>query len=159
MNIYRPDPCDPFIVSIKEMIAAQNFENIPQAEPFKDNIARGSDHPSWGHRWNHTPEAVEKIRQKMTGEGNHRYGKPSSKKQKEAMSKAMKGIAKSDEQKEKMRQVKLGKIKSSSHKEAMAEAHRQRLAEKVQCPHCNKYCSKNHWATQRHHFDNCKMKG
>lgn len=158
MNIYIADLSDPFIVSIREMIAADNptkEELFEQAEPFKDNIVRGEAHHSFGHRWNHTPEEVEKIRQRMTGEGNHMYGTtlPKDHPFKGGYNKGKKF---SEDHKEKMRQAKLGLTKSSSHKEAMAEAHRQRLAEKVHCPHCNKYCSKHHWATQKYHFDNCK---
>ena len=155
MNIYIADPSDTIAQMLREYNPTKE-ELFEQAEPFKDNIARGEAHPSWGHRWSMTEEQKDNCRKTKLGELNPAYGKPSSEKQKEAMSKAMKGIAKSDEQKEKMRQAKLGITKSSSHKEAMAEAHRQRLAEKVHCPHCNKYCSKHHWATQKYHFDNCK---
>lgn len=104
---------------------------------------------------NHTEETKELCRQAKLGELNPQFGKslPDDHPFKRGYNK---GLKFSEDRKEKMRQAKLNKSKSFSHKEAMSEAHRQRLAEKVCCPHCNKYCSKYHWATAKYHFDNCK---
>ena len=156
MSIYTADPSDPIAQMLREYNPTKE-ELFESAEPFKDNIVRGEAHPSWGHRWNHTPEEVEKIRQRMTGEGNHRYGVelPEDHPFKVGYNKGKKF---SEDHKEKMRQAKLGIEKSSSHKKSMSEAQKKYFAEKVQCPHCHKYCRKNHWTTPRFHFDNCKNK-
>jgi len=131
-----------------------NF-NLNDTDNVEENHFDSRAYFDWtGH--NHTKESKELCRLSKLGPLNPAYGKPSHPNQKKALSKTMKGVPKSLAQKEKMREAKLGIKKSESHKYNMSEAHKQHLAKKIECPHCKKLCSKNHWATQRFHFDNCK---
>ena len=61
-----------------------------ESETFANLSKRTFRHWEWvGSR--HTPETREKLRANMLGENNHRYGKPGSDKQKEAVRKAATG--------------------------------------------------------------------
>ena len=134
---------------IQEFFPDYDFDFIPEDATL--------DKKAW-FDWtgiNHTKETKELCRQSKIGELNPMYGTtlPDDHPLKLGYNK---GLKFSEEHKQKMSQAKLGVKKSASHKKAMSEAQKKHFAEKVQCPHCHKYCSKNHFTTKKYHFDNCK---
>jgi hypothetical protein len=72
---------------------------------------------SWG---THSKETRELLSEKKRGEKNHRYGKPSSQKQKEAVSRARKGVKASEETRQKMRKAQRGLKKPAGYAERMS---------------------------------------
>lgn len=105
----------------------------------------------------HTESSKQLIRESKLGVLNPQYGKEL--KDSHPFKKGFnKGLKFSQEHKRKMKDAKLGKAKTQDHKRAMSLSHKMLMEEKVLCPYCNKYYSKNHWATKKYHFDNCKKK-
>lgn len=60
----------------------------------------GPKNPMYGRK--HTPEEIENLRIKFTGENNHRYGKPVSEETKKKISESQKGKRLPEEQKRKI---------------------------------------------------------
>ena len=163
-NIYTGDTS--MSIYPHDLIAeALNMRNIYEVCPDFDlndtsNVEENHfDYNQW-FSWkgkNHTEESKELQRQAKLGPLNPNYGKPLPDDHpfKHGFQKGKKF---SEEHKERMRHAKLDVKKSESHKYNMSEAQKKYFSEKVECPHCKKSCSKNHSATRRFHFDNCKMK-
>ena len=152
MNIYQDQMSESLgIRPITDFFPNYNFNKMPDPDQVIDC--------HWGgwHGMSHTEESKELIRQSKIGKLNPAYGKKLSDDHpfKDGYNTGKKF---SEDHKQKMSQAKLGKAKTDSHKQAMSQAQKDYFAEKVECPHCHKYCSKNHWATNKFHFDNCKAK-
>ena len=151
MNIYT----DPLSVALGVRAIQEFFPDYDfDYKPIDSTLDKRAWFDWTGHE--HTEESKKLMSDLQKGALNSMYGTtlPDDHPLKLGYNK---GLKFSSEHKQKMSQAKLGKTKSSSHKTSMSAAHKTRLAEKVQCPHCNKYLSKYHWATTKYHFNNCKV--
>ena len=81
-----------------DVAVSQHFANRCKATPNGFSILG----LSWG---THSEETKALLSQQKKGENNHRWGKPSSQKQKESVSKAWKGKKRPEETRQKMREA------------------------------------------------------
>lgn len=101
---------------------------------------------SWG---THTEETKALLSQQKKGENNHRWGKPSSQKQKEAVSKAWKGKKRSEETRQKMSEAQKGLKKPPGYAERMSKQRKEYrwyydlLEDRAHMVHPNK--AEQHW--------------
>lgn len=114
-------------------------------------------------------ESRSKIRESMSGDKNHNFGKQMPKNQRDKISRTritrgsskgannpMYGKPRTDEVKAKLREANLGKKYSQETKDKQSKAKLGVKHEILKCPHCPKSGGKS--AMKRWHFDNCKDK-
>jgi hypothetical protein len=97
-----------------------------------------------------TPENIWNYKQ------NHPlYNKNRSEKDRENISKGMKGIPKTKEHKQKLSKVNIGKKDSLETKQKKSKAHKGKKQKILKCPYCGK---EGGTTMHRWHFENCKFK-
>lgn len=94
--------------------------------------------------YRHTPESIEKIREKAMGNKRGLGNKSRT------------GQKQSDEEKEKKRIASTGKVYSEESKRKMSEAKKGIPKPKFECPHCNRMFDPTNLA--RYHNDKCKSR-